>query len=384
MEIRQFEYHNKAFEWKLERSNFQNLTLLVGISGVGKTQILNSIWGLRLIAEGNTANGIKWQISFNAKNGDDYCWFGEFENKHIDYLNDEFWDDDELEKSEDNKPKILYERLIRNGQVIIERDATNIFLKGEKTPKLSPFQSVLNILNQEEDVAPASESFKQITRSDFSERDAIYPSSIPEFNKMLKRKPTLGAVQESNLDSRLKIALIYRCVPQVFEQIKQRFIEVFPYVEDVRFEPDKRRVMFPFLEEYPLLQIKEKGVTEWVHQNKISSGMYKTFMHISELFLLPSGTVVLIDEFENSLGVNCIDVLTEDLLQESRNLQFIVTSHHPYIINNISARFWKVVTREGGIVKTQDASELRLDSSSHKAFIQLVNHEEYREGVTVS
>lgn len=383
MKIRQLEFNSKALEWKLEKTDFQNLTLLVGISGVGKTQILNSIWSLRRIANGATANGIKWQISFVAKNGDDYCWLGEFENNFIENLHGEFWNDDRFEDIKDDKPKIICERLVRNGKTVIERDEANIFLKGQKTPKLSPFESVLNILNQEEDITPASESFKQIIRSDFSDK-GIYPTSIPEFNKTLNRNPTLEYIQESNLDSRLKIALVYKCLPDVFEQIKQRFIEVFPYVEDVRFESEKANSIFPFLEDYPLIQIKEKGVKEWIHENKISSGMYKTFMHISELYLLPSGTVVLIDEFENSLGVNCIDVLTEDLLQESRNLQFIVTSHHPYIINNISPRFWKVVTREGGIVKTQDASELQLDKSSHKAFIQLVNHEEYLEGVAVS
>lgn len=382
MKIRQLEFDSKAFEWKLEETDFQNLTLLVGISGVGKTQILNSIWSLRRIANGATANGIKWEISFTAKNGDNYCWFGEFENKLIENLEGEFWDDDEFENSDD-KPKIISEKLIRNEQVVVDRDKNNIFLRGEKTPKLSPFESVLNILNQEEDVSHASESFKQIIRSDFTGR-GIYPSSLPEFNKTLKRNPTLEDIQESNFDSQLKIALIYKCLPQVFEQIKQRFVEVFPYVEDIRFESEKGHSIFPFLENYPLLQIKERSVKDWIHQNKISSGMYKTFMHLSELYLLPSGTVVLIDEFENSLGVNCIDVLTEDLLQESRNLQFIVTSHHPYIINNISPRFWKVVTREGGIVKTQDASALHLDKSSHKAFIQLVNNKQYLEGVSVS
>lgn len=38
-------------------------------------------------------------------------------------------------------------------------------------------------------------------------------------------------------------------------------------------------------------------------------------------------------EFENGLGVNCIDVLAEILLSERKDLQFIITSHHPKIIN---------------------------------------------------
>ena len=52
--------------------------------------------------------------------------------------------------------------------------------------------------------------------------------------------------------------------------------------------------------------------------------------------LLLYKSLVLIDEFENGLGVNCIDVLAELLLGERRDLQFVITSHHPKIINQIS------------------------------------------------
>ena len=80
-------------------------------------------------------------------------------------------------------------------------------------------------------------------------------------------------------------------------------------------------------------QIKEIGVPEWIGPECISSGMFKSLVHISELYLSTDGTLFLIDEFENSLGINCIDELTTDILQSGRKLQFILTSHHPYIIN---------------------------------------------------
>ena len=44
-------------------------------------------------------------------------------------------------------------------------------------------------------------------------------------------------------------------------------------------------------------------------------------------------SLVLIDGFENGLGGNCIDVLAEISLDERKNLQFIITSHQPKIIN---------------------------------------------------
>lgn len=79
----------------------------------------------------------------------------------------------------------------------------------------------------------------------------------------------------------------------------------------------------------------------------------------------------MIDEFENSLGINCIDILTDDLIHENKTLQFIATSHHPYIINNIPYEYWKIVTRQGGHIRTCNASDYHLGKSKQDAFIQL-------------
>jgi len=90
----------------------------------------------------------------------------------------------------------------------------------------------------------------------------------------------------------------------------------------------------------------------------------------------------LIDEFENSLGVNCIDSITQDLLFGNNQLQFIITSHHPYIINNISPKFWKIVTRKAGIITVYSAQDFHISPSQQKAFIDLINVlEDYPEGL---
>ena len=82
-------------------------------------------------------------------------------------------------------------------------------------------------------------------------------------------------------------------------------------------------------------------------------------MHLLELALASPGTVIVIDEFENSLGVNCLPALSDLLLDHARELQFILTSHHPYVINNIPSTWWKVVTRQGGVVTVKDAESIQ-------------------------
>ncbi|PJD98630.1 MAG: hypothetical protein CK427_16925 [Leptospira sp.] len=101
--------------------------------------------------------------------------------------------------------------------------------------------------------------------------------------------------------------------------------------------------------------------------------MIRTLTHLGDIFLWPQNTVIIIDEFENSLGVNCLDVVTENIITEQDKLQFILTSHHPYIINNININNWKIVTRKGGKVSTHNASKFNLGSSNHEGFIKLIN-----------
>ncbi len=383
MRLKELTFEDKTKKWKLEKTIFSDLTLLVGISGVGKTKILNSISTLKKIANGSTANGVKWKVSFSSNNGDNFCWEGEYENLSVSNSPQEllqFREDDNKEKEE---PKIISEQLSKNSVILAKRNHSSIFLEGKVTPKLSPSKSILNLLSEEDSIKPAYNNIRRITSSEFSERSiGLFMSSA--YKRELEKKPNLEEIKELNFPSELKIALVYKLAKDVFEKIKERFINVFPQVTDVRFEPiDKEEFTDLFGRLVPIFQIKERGVKDWINQFSISSGMYKTFMHISELILLPKGTVVLIDEFENSLGINCIDILTEDLLQESRNLQFIVTSHHPYVINNVATKHWKIVTRKGGIVKTQDVAELNLPQSKHEAFLQLLNLDKFREGIAV-
>lgn len=379
MRIKKVAFWDKELEWRFEPIYFSNLALLVGVSGVGKTQILKGILSLQQIANGASLNGLAWDITFSTVNNVEYRWQGEFETKKMSAIipNKE----DEIHQS-----RIVREHLFREENLIIERTPDEIQFKGKKTPKLSPFQSAVKILNQEEDISPVQEGFNKVIYSDneslLNKAHNIYGVSLLTqvqstfFNENLP----LESVQASKMPILLKLAFIARHYPDIVKKIKSKFIEVFPQVEDVKIEIIEDNGT-PSYASFPI-QIKEIGVNDWILQNHISSGMLKTLIYIAELYLSPEGTVILIDEFENSLGINCIDVVT-DLIVENRNIQFILTSHHPYIINNIGMEHWKIVTRKGGVVTVIDAKDLKLGKSRHQAFMQLINLEEYSEGIKV-
>lgn len=380
MKVLNLTYEDKALKWSLKKADFDNLTLLVGASGVGKTQILKSIMRLKLIANGKSMSGIKWNILFETLDKLKFEWSGEFENKgDID-----FTDDDEIKR---NRPSIIREKLLLNNKTIVVREKDSIIFNDTKTVKLPNQQSIIYLLKEEEIIKPAFEGFSKIMYSDQTDstREALR-IKFSDTQKLLKKHKSLKSIQESTEDIRIKLFLAYKNSLKTFITIKERYIDIFPQVEDVKVEPlnyeAESDIPF-FLKEYPFIQIKEIGVDKWIRQENISSGMFRSLIHISEIYLCSEGSVFLIDEFENSLGINCINELTNDILSSKRQIQFILTSHHPYIINNIDYSNWKLVTRTKGAVNTHSPEKYNIGKSKHDAFMQLIQLEEYQTGLEV-
>ncbi len=390
MKITKFRFEDKAAEWRLEELSFNKLTLLVGASGVGKTQILRALMNLKEIAEGQSFNGVAWFVEFeiidNQNNTVKYIWEGEFEKS----TSVTFFFNNNTQDS-----LLLKEKLTINDKILVDRNNEKIIYNGKETPKLPPNQSVIFLLRNEKSLEIILENLKKIkyvSYSGFSDLKPefllqqiikITPIFINAVSSLGKELKTLADIQNSDLDIIIKLFCLSKTDKKTFNSIKNRFIDIFPSIENVKidFVEDKNNEIPDMFRQIPFLQIKEKNVNNWIGQNKISSGMYSTFMQLSELYLCAEGTIFLIDEFENSLGSNCIDEITADILQSNRQLQFILTSHHPYIINKININNWKLITRNGGVVKEHKINGLvDIEKSRHSAFMQLVQLEEYQTG----
>lgn len=382
MRIKKLQFKNLSQQWEIKEIVFFELTLLVGISGVGKTQILEAINTIKRIAYGNSLNGVEWKVEFESLSGINYEWSGKFEKLAKKSLID---DDSRLSFLKKNdklpKPKIKQEYLYVDETLLAKRESGSIFFKNEKMPKLSTDESLLSIFKEESKIKPAYEAFDKIVYRDHTIPRLGLSYASRSIDKLSKEYTTLDKIRSSDLDTSEKLFCVYKNVPKVFNEIKDKFIDVFNQVIDIKIEYIRDDDLPSFLFEAPLIQIKEKNVRGWIPQTRMSSGMFRTLIHISELYLWDKGTVILIDEFENSLGVNCIDVLTEDLLFENDRIQFIATSHHPYIINKIPYEYWKIVTRKGGLIHTYDANKFNLGESSHERFMNLVNLPNYAEGI---
>jgi len=386
MKINTLSYIDKATNWELKPISFNQLTLLVGVSGVGKTRILKSILNLKKISKGASLNGVKWSIDFSTKNGNKCQWEGEFENKGFVanfVINDRIDDKD--------KPKIETEKLYINEELIVNRNIDEIIFNKAKTVKLSQHESVISLLREEEQIKDIYIEFSKIIDGDIGDTSSLLKRSTfdEEITSKLSKYKDLQTIRECKEDLTLKLYFIYMNQMDIFDDIAETFIDVFPFIEKVEVgsvtvesQEYSNGSSYPrFLSKAPFINMKERGIENWIDETKISSGMLRSLLHIAELHLCADSSVILIDEFENSLGVNCIDELTSSILSAGRNLQFIITSHHPYIINNIPYSHWKLITRKAGAVIARDASDFNFGKSKHQAFIQLINLDLYSEGV---
>jgi len=289
MKIHQISYYDHSSGWRLEPVTFSDLNLLVGVSGVGKTKILDSIFVLQKIANGISLNGIEWEILFTL-NDVEYQWSGQFENTKLSGIfENQNGNIDEGNYPGINNYRVVDECLLRNNKIIIERNDNKIELLGVTLPELSPFQSIVHLLYLK-DIILIRKEFAKIRYSKQSRHFMpTYIISLPA--------TTLNDIQEMRLPIEMKLPLVYNYFPEVFKKFKEAFTNIFIQVEDLKFETEKN-----LGKELLFIYMKEKGIDRWIKQTEISSGMFRTLMHISELYLSAEGSVILIDEFENSFG----------------------------------------------------------------------------------
>ena len=133
-----------------------------------------------------------------------------------------------------------------------------------------------------------------------------------------------------------------------FEAIQQHFTSIFPNIAELSanaLDIGNGNII-------PLANFREVGVNGFAPISELSSGMLKVLLILTDIQILPDDSVYILDEYENSLGVNAIDFLPEYWLEYAYNKQPLITSHHPYIINNIPIENWILVNRNGRSIST--------------------------------
>lgn len=187
-----------------------------------------------------------------------------------------------------------------------------------------------------------------------------------------------GMVKVSSIN--VKLYLLLRHNKKEFEQVIEEYKSIFPSIEDITFVDGSKLAMQSG--EFPVLAFKEKGINDLIMLHELSSGMQKVMFIVADIITLPDDYIYIIDEYENSLGINAINFLPDFISSCGKNSQFITTSHHPYLINNIPVSDWKIFSRIGSKVTVKSGEDLkgRYSKSKQETFIQLLNDPIYSGG----
>lgn len=361
------EFENMKTGLKIERVNFnKDVTLLVGLSGVGKTQILYAVeYSLKLAIDKDVILnpyrvGMGIQIDDNV-----YEWSYEIGKVS----------EGELILEEENRFGFVTEKLTQNGKLIFDRKEDQIFISGyDRVPQPKKDESLILQYSEDKKFEALIWGIRKLysVEIELAVRGGIRSESF----SLLKSKVIDTLEKEKNVDfkafSHLPAAMkIYIAKNfyedlyiKIFEAVKELFIEI----EDIDVEEDHNREMY-------LVSVQVYG--KKLLQHDISNGMLKTIYYIVELFTMSEDSLVLIDEFENGLGVNCIDLLSEIMLSERNDLQFIITSHHPKIINAIDMDKWRIIDRDISVVKNYGNKSYGIGNSQHDAYFNLINRWEF-------
>lgn len=371
MKINKFSFKNKFLGWEVEPIEFGQLNLLVGLSASGKSQILNALWFIRGIALGKAMNSVEWLINFSI-NEEIYEWKGIFgetmfgEDYKIDY-----------EKIINLNTKQSIERK-KDGSLVVNDPVNNEF---QNYNSRQAGQGILFKLYAEYDfIEKAVQGFKKMVLRDHTLSQADIYSEFYKtrfrYDRAQHGSLNISDLQKSGFIIAERLLIAYKNDLAEVQNIKEDFIQIFPEVTDWVIDEIKNSSYDGGHIEY---KIKAGGSRKWVPHWNISSGMLRTFNYLVELNLADSETVFLIDEFENSLGHNCLPRISEDILTQSIDQQFIITSHHPDIINEFPMTLWKVISRHNGRISNANAVDLPFSRTFHEPYLALINHFETQE-----
>ncbi|MBF0261268.1 MAG: ATP-binding protein [Magnetococcales bacterium] len=354
MSIVSLEFEDRARGWKLRPTNFGPFNLLVGPSGAGKTSVLKALQSVCRAGTKNlsSASHCDWSLQIS-DNSNLYGWNATTQRSTI------------IKESIQIGDKKYIDRLPNRDVFNINGTEINLKLKtSESIVSLLEGDSVINYINSALQSLIISEPINLLKSIDMSN---------------LKGKIDIDNLrQDTTLSLETRAYLLYRDHTEIFQNIKYLFFEIFEKISDIKID------IFDFANETNLLTISITEDNKNIFDEDISSGMLRVLSILLELALAPKGAVILIDEIENSLGVNCLPQIIDAMLERSNEVQFIITSHHPYVINNIPYEYWRLVRRKGGEVWLQDAKDipaLASLSSYHDRFLHLINAPEFEESM---
>ena len=355
--ISSFYYNGRPFDkWEFQDTKLNGVNLLVGASGSGKTRYLNSIFNISSsIVQGQPFRSGRWELIVKT---DEYEYLWEYDGG-----------ENQVQREIVARKRIDSQEEFEN---LIDRTPDTFSFCGDKLPRLQSDRPGITLLKEEGKIAPLYETFSKVQIRRFHDeglRDALSLQDVSqELSNLSNSEDGILTLWKQQLTLSAKMFLLREMFPEQYSLAVETFQQVFSSIK-------KCDMTIQSPGQVPIFFIKEEKINRNIPVLELSSGMQKVLLIIADIITLPKGSIYVIDEYENSLGINAIDFLPEFLDDYGTDIQFLITTHHPYLINNMPMETWKVFHRNGSSVSIKDGKEFeeRYGKSKQKAFVQLIN-----------
>lgn len=357
--------------WEFDEMSPRSVNLVVGQSSAGKSRLLASLFNLG-------ASAVRKSVE---KVGH---WWAKFDQDNIQYSY-------ELQIDHGARGPLVTREILKKHEgskwsTLVERHDEVFKLTENTMPRLPADQTSVHLFAEEPEIRPVWKGFSRIRQRSFDrdelDKTAFFAVVDSKLEEALKKNKSLDDLFRSNSPVGLTLHYLKEQFPERFHAIVTQFREIFPTIQNCDVYRLKREeIPFETKGVVPNFAIQEKGVKNRIALAELSSGMKKVLLILTDIASSPEGTVYLLDEYENSLGVNAIDFLPNFISDFQATIQFFVTTHHPYLINEIPIKNWFLLSRTGSKVKITPGLELeeRYGKSKQKAFIQLLNDPLYSD-----
>ncbi|MGR9087574.1 MAG: AAA family ATPase, partial [Gammaproteobacteria bacterium] len=142
------------------------------------------------------------------------------------------------------------------------------------------------------------------------------------------KKNSLELIYRHELTLSLKLYFLKEYFKPLYEEVCSFYKSLFPVIEHCEItEATNVAGKATINGRIPVFSIKERHVNKPIHLQELSAGMQKVLLIMTDIIALPPNSLYLIDEYENSLGINAIDFLPSFLADHGSNKQFIITTH---------------------------------------------------------
>lgn len=356
--------------WQFAAVKLNRINLLVGATGSGKTRFLNFLFNVGRFAVGAaTVSAARWEIVIG------------HEELNITW---KFESAGEVNNVLGGKPQVVTEQILiqekdEETNVVVDRTAEHFKFLGNDLPKIAPEQSAITLLKAEDVIQPIYQVFLKMIKRSFSEATQNQYAAYSVVTHHLREKMKPGNVPTEltyDIGLSVKLLMLRECLRDKYDRLIAAYRAVFPFIENCEISSaTKFGLDITASGEVPVFAIKERDVPTLIPLHELSSGMIKVLLIMTDIITLQHGHTYLIDEYENSLGVNAIDFLPAFLEDNAADSQFLITTHHPCLINNMPIRNWCLFRRTGSDVTIIPGEQLaeKFGKSKQQAFIQLLN-----------